>query len=114
MPRQESHNKNPELGPSFIPCPRFSVDEPQPRIICDKYDTKYLKSDGFVVDLAMEYSNWTKKKKSAKDSFLDPIAGDLMTYDWAVFEGINVRDITVVSNLFNALRSIIHKKPDWR
>ena len=114
LPRRESHNMSPELGSSFIPCSRFSVDEPQPCIICDKYDTSYLKSDGFVVDLAMEYSNWTKKKKSAKDSFLDPIAGDLMTYGWAVFEGVNVRDITVVGNLFNDLRSIIHKKPDWR
>ena len=76
--------------------------------LCDRHSKKHLTSNGFEIDLKKEYVRFQSKKKSLVNS-LEPIAGDLMKYGWAVYEGINTRYINIIGNLFKDCRNIMHK-----
>ena len=48
----------------------------------------------------------TKPKKG--DNKLQPIAGNLFTYGWAVYEGVNVFDTKMVGNLLGDSRDLVN------
>lgn len=103
--RRDSHNANPRLGTSYIGCNK--MENPNAKCDkCDEYKNKHT-MDGFEINLKTEYDRWAKMKNKSMN--IEPIAGNLIDYGWAVYDGINVRDVNEVGNLFNDLKSIVHK-----
>ena len=60
------------------------------------------------MDLGEAYQEYSAKVKS-KSKYLEPIVGDLETYGWAVYEGVDTRNVEEVGSLFQDLRDLIHK-----
>ena len=106
--QRESHNADPSLGSTFIGCPMIA-DINSKCHICNRYPKRYPISNGFEIDLKQEYVMLQQKKKTSK-KLLQPIAGDLIFFGWAVYEGINTRNINIVGNLFNDCHNIMHKQ----
>ena len=76
--------------------------------ICDRYENLFITNDGFSLDLGEAYQEYSAKVKS-KSKYLEPIVGDLETYGWAVYEGVDTRNVQEVGPLFQDLKDLIYK-----
>ena len=76
--------------------------------ICDRHNNIFIKNDGFTLDLGEAYKEYCSKPKS-KSIYLEPIVGDLKQFGWAVYEGIDTRNVVEVGSLFQDLRDLIYR-----
>lgn len=85
---------------------------------CQKHvnSNKHMTSNGIEIDLKKAYMEYLDNKKSPSGS-TTPIIGDIDTHGWAVYCGLNTKDIKNVGSLFDDCRDVIYNKVkniDWK
>ena len=103
----DTHANDASLGTTYVGCPKMANMFGECGQ-CNKYENsekgKYLTSNGFEIDLKKLYKEYKKKRKKK----MEPIAGDLYTHGWAVYEGVNTSDVKEVGNLFGDCRDLVN------
>ena len=92
---------------TFKCCDKMKVRN-APCTICDDFSNMFATNEGFSLDLGEAYDAYQSKAKS-KSEYLEPIVGDLEKFGWAVYEGIDTRNVVEVGTLFQDLRDLVYR-----
>ena len=107
-----NHSEDPAIGTTYWGCPKMdypsnSCASCENFIANHKKKMKYHSSNGFEIDI-MEAYNEFKTLKKPSSSKLTPVVGDLKKHGWAVYEGINIRDLKEHGKLFEDCRDLVN------